>query len=47
MKEKLKLLNPKNLEKEVHRYGYHWTWKSQAALTVGALLGMGIVGFVF
>lgn len=47
MREKLKLLNPKNLEKEVHRYGYHWTWKSQAALTTGALLGMGIVGFVF
>lgn len=47
MREKLKLLNPKNLEKEVHRYGYHWTWKSQAALTAGALLGMGIVGFVF
>lgn len=47
MRENLKLLNPKNLEKEVHRYGYHWTWKSQAALTAGALLGMGIVGFVF
>lgn len=47
MREKLKLLNPKNLEKEVHRYGYHWTWKSQAALTAGALLGIGVVGIVF
>ena len=47
MREKLKLLNPKNLEKEVHRYGYHWTWKSQVFLTMGALLGMGFVGIVF
>lgn len=47
MREKLKLLNPKNLEKEVHRYGYHWSWKSQAALTAGALLGIGVVGIVF
>lgn len=47
MGEKLKLLNPKNLEKEVHRYGYHWSWKSHVLLTLGALIGIGAVGIIF
>ncbi len=45
--EKVKLLNLKNLEKEVHKYGYHWSWQSHVLLTAGALLGIGTVGIVF
>lgn len=47
MREKLRLLNPRNLEKEVHRYGYHWSWKSHVLLTLAALIGIGAVGVVF
>lgn len=47
MKEKIRLLNPKNLEKEVDRYGYHWSWKSHMLLTLGVLVGIGAVGVIF
>lgn len=47
MWEKLKLLHPKNLEKEVHVYGYHFSWKSHIALMLGALSGISAVGILF
>lgn len=52
MKEKkiwngLKLLNPKNLEKEVHVYGYSFSWKSHILLILCSVLGIGAVGMVF
>lgn len=43
----LKLLNPKNLEKEVHVYGYHFSWKSQILLMLCSLLGIGAIGVLF
>lgn len=45
--EKLKLLNPKNLEKEVHVYGYHFSWKYHIVLMLGALVGISAVGVLF
>lgn len=47
MGESVKLLILKNLEKEVHKYGYHWSWKSHVLLTAGALLGICAIGLVF
>ena len=47
MKEKLRLLNPKNLEREVHKYGYEWSLQSHIALTFAVLMAMGAIGFVF
>lgn len=38
------LLNPKNLAREVHRYGYHFSWKMHAAWIAGALFGSGMLG---
>ncbi len=45
--KKLKLLNPKNLEKEVDVYGYHFSWKSHVLLMLGTLAGIGAVGILF
>lgn len=45
--ENLKLLRPKNLAKEVHVYGYHFSWKAHVLLMIGTLLGIGAVGIVF
>lgn len=45
--KKLGILNPRNLEKEVHIYGYHFSWKTHALLMLGSLLGIGAVGIVF
>lgn len=45
--ERLKLLNPKNLEKEVHVYGYNYSWKLHLALNVCSLLGISAIGLVF
>ncbi len=42
-----RLLNPKNLQKEVDAYGYHYSWKSHAALLLCALTGIGAVGMLF
>lgn len=47
MKEKLRLLNPKNLEREVHKYGYEWSLRSHIVLTLAVLTAMGAIGFVF
>lgn len=44
---KLRLVNPKNLEKEVHVYGYHFSWKSHILLMIGALVGISAVGILF
>lgn len=44
---KLKLLNPRNLEKEVYVYGYHFSWKSHILLMLGTLAGIGAVGILF
>lgn len=43
----LKLLNPKNLEKEVHVYGYHFSWKTHLLLIICSMLGIGAVGILF
>lgn len=43
----LKLLNPKNLEKEVHVYGYHFSWKSHILLILCSLFGIGAIGILF
>ena len=45
--ENLRLLNPKNLEKEVYVYGYHFSWKSHALLMTGTLAGISAVGILF
>lgn len=44
---RLKLLNPKNLEREVHVYGYNFSWKSHLLLILSSILGIGAVGIVF
>ena len=44
---KLRLVHPKNLEKEVHIYGYHFSWKSHILLMLGALVGISAVGVLF
>lgn len=45
--DKLRLLNPRNLEKEVDVYGYHFSWKSHILWMIGALLGISAVGILF
>lgn len=45
--EKFKLLNPKNLEKEVHAYGYNFSWKTHIILMLLVLAGISGVGIVF
>lgn len=45
--DKLKLLHPKNLEKEVHIYGYHFSWKSHVTLMAASLIGISAVGMLF
>lgn len=45
--EKVKLLHPKNLEREVHVYGYHFSWKSHIVWMLGALIGISAVGILF
>lgn len=44
---KLKLLHPKNLAKEVHVYGYHFSWKSHVLWMISALMGISAVGILF
>ncbi len=43
----LKLLHPKNLAKEVHVYGYHFSWKTQGIWMLAVLAGISTVGAVF
>lgn len=42
-----KFLNPKNLEKEVHVYGYHFSWKTNALVNICSLLGIGAIAVIF
>ena len=42
-----RLLNPKNLQREVHVYGYHFSWKNQLLITVSALAAMAALGILF
>lgn len=44
---RLRLLNPKNLEKEVCTYGYHFSWKNHILLMLGTLAGISAVGLLF
>ncbi|MBO5523285.1 MAG: hypothetical protein J5986_06365, partial [Roseburia sp.] len=44
---KVKLLNPKNLEKEVHIYGYNWSVKSHVLLMLCSLIGIAAIGILF
>ena len=44
---KLAYLNPKNLQKEIRVYGYHFSWKSHAFIVLAALLGISAVGILF
>lgn len=41
------LLNPKNLEKEVHVYGYNFSWKSHLLVMVCSLFGISAIGVLF
>lgn len=44
---KLALLNPRNLEKEVHRYGYNFSWKAHILVMILSLLGISGIGVLF
>lgn len=43
----LALLNPRNLAREVHVYGYNFSWKSHLLLIVCSLAGISAIGIVF
>lgn len=43
----LRLLNPRNLEKEVHVYGYNFSWKTHVLVTIFSLLGISAIGLLF
>ena len=43
----LKLLNPKNLQKEVDMYGYHFSWKTHLLVLILAVTGMLVIGVLF
>lgn len=45
--KRLTLLHPKNLAREVHVYGYHFSWKTHSAWILGALIGSGMLGLLF
>ncbi|MBR5317208.1 MAG: hypothetical protein IKU39_04880 [Lachnospiraceae bacterium] len=44
---RLKLLNPKNLAREVHVYGYHFSWKTHLLVLMMTLFAMSMLGFLF
>lgn len=46
-KSVFRLLNPKNLQREVHIYGYHFSWKNQVLILVCALSGMAALSILF
>ena len=45
--KKFALQNPKNLEREVHIYGYHYSWRTHSISILGTLVGSWLLGFVF
>ena len=42
-----RILNPKNLQKEVHAYGYNFSWKSHLLIVLLSLIGLTAIGFLF
>lgn len=44
---RLSLLNPRNLEKEVHVYGYNFSWKMHIFVMICSLLGISAIGVLF
>ena len=44
---KFALINPRNLAREVHVYGYHFSWKAHAVWMIAALMGGGMLGILF
>ena len=42
-----KLLNPRNLQKEVHVYGYHFSWKTHTLVLFLSIVGMLSIGVLF
>ena len=47
LSRQFKLLNPKNLAKEVHVYGYNYSWKLHMLLNLCSLLGISAIGILF
>ena len=45
--QRLRLFNPKNLERAVHVYGYHFSWKAYLLVVLCALLGITAIGILF
>ena len=45
--KKFALQNPKNLEREVHIYGYHYSWRTHSISILGTLVGSSAAGFCF
>ncbi len=43
----IKILNPKNLAKEIHAYGYHFSWKAHIFEMICILLGISAIGCLF
>lgn len=43
----LALLNPKNLAREVHVYGYNFSWKSHVLIMFCSLIGISAIGLLF
>mgnify|MGYP004595207361 CR=1 FL=1 len=41
------LLNPNNLAKEIHVYGYNFSWKTHLLLLICSLLGITVIGLLF
>lgn len=45
--DRIKLLNPRNLEHEVHVYGYSFSWKKHVLIIICSLLGISAIGILF
>lgn len=43
----LALINPRNLAKEVHMYGYHFSWRAHLIWIMGAVVGSVLLGVLF
>ena len=44
---RLELMDPRNLAKEVHVYGYNFEWQTHIVLIVLSLLGIAAIGVIF
>lgn len=47
IKKGLALMHPRNLAKEVHVYGYHFSWRSHLMWITGAVVGSVLLGVLF